>query len=88
MSERYRVEFGKHRNYVEDSQSGDVLDVNDVAKLLNDQQDGIERLRAERDEARDAARWFRVVLTNMAQGEQMVGVYERWPWLKEEVGDE
>ena len=37
----------------------------------------------ERDEARDAARWFRIVLTNMTQGEQMMGVYERWPWLKE-----
>ena len=50
--------------------------------------DEIERLRDKRDEARDAARWFSIVLTNMTQGEQMVGVYERWPWLKEEVGDE
>jgi hypothetical protein len=36
----------------------------------------------ERDEARAAARWLRIVLTNQTQGEFMAGVYEHWPWLK------
>lgn len=35
------------------------------------------------EDARDCARWLRIVLTNMTQDEQMVGVYERWPWLNE-----
>ena len=42
----------------------------------------IERLRGALDEARAAAQWLRIVLTNMTQGEQMMGVYERWPWLR------
>ena len=44
----------------------------------------VDQLKRERDEAREAALWLRIVLTNMTPGEQMVGVYERWPWLKGE----
>jgi len=42
----------------------------------------IVRLRASVEDARACAMWLRIVLTNMTQGEQMVGVYERWPWVK------
>lgn len=63
----------------------------DVATALEVKDLEIDRLNRqlnqrlqELDEREAAARWFRIVLTNMTQGEQMYGVYERWPWLKEE----
>jgi hypothetical protein len=44
----------------------------------------VERLVKSRDDARQAAMWLRIVLTNMTYDEQMAGVYERWPWLRGE----
>ena len=61
MSERYiyKIDWlGNDDEWIEDTEADDDLNLDDVAKLLNDQQANIERLRAERDEARYAARWL------------------------------
>lgn len=41
------------------------------------------KMEMERDDAMLAAKYLRVVLTNMTQSEQMEEVYKRWPWLEE-----
>ena len=55
-----------------------VSDRNQAIAALQD----VEHLQKEVTDARECTMWLRIVLTNMTQGEQMVGVYERWPWLK------
>ena len=45
--------------------------------------DEIERLRAERDEAREAARWL-LDHRPLRNTPVMADVYERWPWLSKE----
>jgi len=47
----------------------------------------VKRLEALVEDRTAAALWLRIVLTNMTQGEQMAGVYERWPWLNPEADE-
>jgi hypothetical protein len=42
----------------------------------------IERLTKERDEARDAGRWFKTTLITAGNGGRLFGANERWPWLE------
>ena len=61
------------------------FEANAVAKEWRQQQAEIERLRTERDEARDAARWMLIAIPPNEQ----YGIHERWPWLESgwEVSD-
>ena len=52
----------------------------------NVQQAEIERLRAERDEAREAARHYREMWGHLYVDDKFD--VDVWPWLEEEVGDE
>ena len=61
---------------------GHTCDITFWTRLLRDKDAEIRRLTKEREEARDAAMWLRIVLTNQTQGEFMAGVYQRWPWLE------
>ena len=75
------------REYTDDTilelfPDGDGSLVNPLLRRAQAAEAEIERLRGQLTDARAAALWLRIVLTNMTQGEQMVGVYERWPWLK------
>jgi hypothetical protein len=67
-------------------ESDDPLSVNAPERVLRlEAADEIERLRAERDDAREAALVYRAIVRE-AYLIDIEGWIERWPWL--EVSDE
>ena len=86
MIDRYFLEEGVRLNEAADEIErlhdviADSLSYEAANKLEAEKWQAIK----ERDNAMEAARYMRVVLTNMTQDEQMQQVYARWPWLKGE----